>query len=179
MTSGGVLDSTSSTASKRNEVMASLSCAWPGGKPGAADDIKAIQKSIRAAGKAGIPVMEYNFTPLRGSEGYRRTSGRGGSGLRDFDYDRVKDLPPLPNVGDHTREQMWERLEKFLKAVIPVAEEAGVPRILRRGRSNPTPLPNHQRPNRQRPPRQRTSRNPVRRRRPTARFRSRLSLKTP
>ena len=83
--------------------------------------------------------MEYNFTPLRGSEGYSRTSGRGGSGLRDFDHDRVKDLPPLPNVGEHTREQMWERLEKFLKAVIPVAEEAGV-RLAQHPNDPPIPL---------------------------------------
>ena len=108
------------------------------GKP-AADDIKAIQESIRAAGKAGIPVMEYNFTPLRGSEGYSRTTGRGGSGLRDFDHDRVKDLPPLPNVGEHTREQMWERLEKFLKAVIPVAEDAGV-RLAQHPNDPPIPV---------------------------------------
>ena len=109
------------------------------GKPGAGDDVKAIQQSIRAAGKAGIPVMEYNFTPLRGSEGYSRTTGRGGSGLRDFDHARVKDLPPLPNVGEHTREQMWERLEKFLRAVIPVAEEAGV-RLAQHPNDPPIPV---------------------------------------
>ena len=96
------------------------------GRPDRDRELANVQESIRAAGEAGIPVVEYNFTPLRGSEGYGRTTGRGGSGLRDYDHARTKDLPALPNVGEHTQEQMWERLEWFLKGVIPVAEESNV-----------------------------------------------------
>ena len=96
------------------------------GKPGSAIEIETFKANIRAAGKLGIPVVEYNFTPLRGSEGYSRTTGPGGIGLRDYDEARTSNLPPLPNVGRHTREQMWERLESFLRHVVPVAEEAGV-----------------------------------------------------
>lgn len=96
------------------------------GRPGAGEEMENVKQSIRAAGRAGIPVVEYNFTPLRASEGFGQTTGRGGAGLRDFDDGRIKDLPPLGHVGTHTREQMWERLEGFLKEVIPVAEEAGV-----------------------------------------------------
>lgn len=98
------------------------------GKPDADREIENVQKSIRAVGEAGIPVIEYNFTPLRGSEGYDRTvaPGRGNGGRRDYDHARTKDLPPVPNVGEHSKEELWERLEVFLKAVIPVAEENGV-----------------------------------------------------
>jgi mannonate dehydratase len=96
------------------------------GRPGWEEDIENVAQSVRAAGKVGIPVVEYSFTPLRGSEGYYRTTGRGGSGLRAFDHDRVKDLPPFEEVGRHSREQTWERLTKFLKAAVPVAEKAGV-----------------------------------------------------
>jgi D-mannonate dehydratase len=96
------------------------------GKPGRDEELANVQESIRAVGEAGIAVVEYNFTPLRGSEGYGRTTGRGNSGLRDYDHERTKDLPPLENVGEHSREEMWERLEWFLKAVIPVAEENDV-----------------------------------------------------
>ena len=53
-------------------------------------------------------------------------TGRGGIGLRDYDEARTRDLPPLPNVGEHKREQVWERLESFLREVIPVAEQYGV-----------------------------------------------------
>ena len=96
------------------------------GRAGAGQELENVKESLRAAGKAGVPVVEYNFTPLRGSEGYARTTGRGDAGLRNFDHERIKHLPPLPNVGTHTREQMWERFEDFLKEVIPVAEKAGV-----------------------------------------------------
>lgn len=96
------------------------------GKPDAGRELDNVRASIRAAGEAGIPVVEYNFTPLRGSEGYSRTTGRGEAGLRDYDHARTESLPPLPNVGEHSREAMWERLHYFLEGVIPVAEESGV-----------------------------------------------------
>ena len=96
------------------------------GRPGAERETEVVKTNIQLAGELGIPVVEYNFTPLRGSEGYSRATGRGGIGLRDYDEARTRDLPPLPNVGEHTREQVWERLESFLREVIPVAERYGV-----------------------------------------------------
>lgn len=98
------------------------------GRPGRDADIEKVQASIRTAGKAGLRVLTYSFTALRASEGYYALDGegRGGAHLRGFDFDRVRDLPPLPDVGTHSREEMWERLEYFLRAVVPVAEEAGV-----------------------------------------------------
>ena len=65
-------------------------------------------------------------TSTRASEGYFRTTGWGDVGLRAFDYDRIRNLPPLDGVGEHSREQAWERLTRFLKAVVPVAEKVGV-----------------------------------------------------
>ena len=108
------------------------------GKPDADRETANVQASIRAAGEAGIPVVEYNFTPLRASEGYNRTTGRGAIGLRDYDVERTRTLRPLDNVGTHSREEMWERLEKFLKDVIPVAESAGVRMALH---PNDPPIP--------------------------------------
>ena len=96
------------------------------GKPDARDEIENVKKSIRAAGAAGIPVIEYNFTPLRGSEGYASESGRGGIQLRNYDSTRTENLPPFESVGKHNRAQMWQRLEGFLREVIPVAEDANV-----------------------------------------------------
>ncbi len=90
------------------------------------EQIEHVQESIRVAGRVGIPVVEYNFYALRAMGGYYRKPGRGGVQLSAHDYDRGKDLPPLPDVGEHSAEQLWERYTYFLKAVIPVAEEAGV-----------------------------------------------------
>ena len=42
--------------------------------------------------------MEYNFYAHRLTEGYYEELGRGGAGLTAYDYDRSKDLPPLPEA---------------------------------------------------------------------------------
>ena len=96
------------------------------GKPGRDEEIEQVRQSIRAAGKVGLPVIEYNFYAHRLVEGYYEEIGRGGAGLTAFDYDRVKDLPPLAEEGAHKLEEMWSNITYFLKAVIPVAEESGV-----------------------------------------------------
>lgn len=110
------------------------------GRPDAAEEIENVKKSIRAAGAAGIPVVEYNFTPLRASEGYASETGRGGIHLRNYDSTRTENAPSLDNVGEHTREEMWQRLEGFLKAVIPVAEDANVRMALH---PNDPPIPSY------------------------------------
>ena len=96
------------------------------GRPGRDEEIESVQQSIRAAGRAGLPVVEYNFYAHRAVEGYYAETGRAGAGLTAFDYDRIKDLPPLPAEGVHKLEEMWNNITYFLKAVIPVAEKSGV-----------------------------------------------------
>lgn len=110
------------------------------------EDIEKIRQSILAAGKVGLPVVEYNFYAHRAMEGYFEEidTARGGSGWTGFDYDLVqtadrpyqtrpeekgmkfRDLPPLPNEGAHNLDQMWSNITYFLKAVIPTAEKANV-----------------------------------------------------
>jgi mannonate dehydratase len=96
------------------------------GLPGRDEEIEKVKQSIRAAGRAGLPVVEYNFYAHRAVEGYYAETGRADAGLTAFDYDRVKDLPPLPAEGAHNLEEMWSNIAYFLKAVVPVAEESGV-----------------------------------------------------
>lgn len=109
------------------------------GRPGRDEEIEKVCKSIRAAGRVGLPVIEYNFYAHRIVEGYYEESGRGGAGLTAFDYDRVKDLPPLPAEGAHSLDEMWKNVTYFLKAVIPVAEESGV-RMALHPNDPPAPL---------------------------------------
>jgi len=109
------------------------------GKPGRDEEIEKIQQSIRAAGRVGLPVIEYNFYAHRLVEGYHGETGRGGAGLTAFDYDRVKDLPPLPEEGAHKLEEMWSNITYFLRAVIPIAEESGV-RLALHPNDPPAPL---------------------------------------
>ena len=118
------------------------------GKPGNKrdEDIEKIKQSIVAAGKVGLPVVEYNFYAHRAMEGYFEETDkeRGGTGWTGFDYELVqtadrpyqtrpeekgmkfKDLPPLSNEGAHNLDEMWANITYFLKAVIPTAEKSNV-----------------------------------------------------
>ena len=105
-------------------------------RPGRDEDIDKVIQSIKAAGKAGLPVVEYNWYAHRAMEGYFEEQGRAGAGWTGFDYERpsdvdgkqvpFKDLPPLPQEGAHSLDEMWANITYFLKAVVPVAEQAGV-----------------------------------------------------
>jgi mannonate dehydratase len=97
------------------------------GREGRDEEIRLIQDSLVAAGKVGLPVLEYNFYAHRFTDGYYDTVARGGAGTLSMDYERAKNLPPAPGEGEPmTSEAMWANLTYFLKAVIPVAEKAGV-----------------------------------------------------
>lgn len=118
------------------------------GKPGNQrdEDIEKIKQSIVAAGKVGLPVVEYNFYAHRAMEGYFEEidTKRGNAGWTGFDFDLIqeagkpymtrpeengqkfRDLKPLPAEGAHTLDEMWANITYFLKAVIPTAEKSNV-----------------------------------------------------
>ena len=96
------------------------------GRPGRDEEIEKVCKSISAAGRVGLPVVEYNFYAHRAMEGYFAETGRAGSGYTAFSYSRMKDLPPLANEGAHTLDEMWANVTYFLKSVVPAAKEANV-----------------------------------------------------
>jgi mannonate dehydratase len=109
------------------------------GRPGRDEEIDEFNQSVRAAGKAGLPVIEYNFYAHRLMKGYHEVPGRGGAGMTGYDYSMGKGLPPLPEVGTHTLDEMWANITYFLKAVVPVAEEADV-RLALHPNDPPVPL---------------------------------------
>ena len=95
------------------------------GKDGRDAEIEKVKESIHAAGEAGIPVVEYNFYANRLMEGYYEIKGRGGAGMTGFKA-LEKDLPPNPETGSLSAETLWNNITYFLKAIVPVAEKAGV-----------------------------------------------------
>ena len=109
------------------------------GKPGRDREIDAVIASIRAAGKAGIPVVEYNFYGHRLTEGYYEEVGRAGAGMTAYNYDRSKDLPPLPEEGTVSLDELWANVTYFLKAIVPTAVDAGV-RLALHPNDPPVPL---------------------------------------
>ncbi len=96
------------------------------GRPERDEHLDILRQSIRAAGRAGLKLIEYNFYAHRAYEGYYEEIGRAGAGYTAFDYDRMKDLPALPEKGAHSAEELWKNAEYMLKALVPVAEEAGI-----------------------------------------------------
>ncbi len=96
------------------------------GQPGRDEQIDAVCDLIRNMGSLGISVWCYEWMPvfnwLRTST---TTPSRGGALATSFDLDLLREAP-LTEHGIVTEEQLWANLEYFLKAVVPVAEKAGV-----------------------------------------------------
>ena len=99
------------------------------GREDAARSIANIQRSIAAAAEAGVRMIEWRWSPdlnFSGDTGYYNVEGRGGAIYKAFDYSRVADAPPLPDIGPIARQTLWERLLGFAEQVVPTAEKAGV-----------------------------------------------------
>jgi mannonate dehydratase len=88
-------------------------------------EIDRICRMIRNAARAGIPAVKYNLT-LLGVVRTGSTRGRGGARYSTFVYDQAHDGPPSPDTGRVSADEMWERIEYFLKRVVPVAEDCKV-----------------------------------------------------
>ncbi|MEX0329827.1 MAG: mannonate dehydratase [Puniceicoccaceae bacterium] len=101
-----------------------------------------LKQTIRNLGKAGIPVMGYNFS-IAGVWGWTKQSiGRGKAPSLVFDERDVDLSMPMPNgmvwnmtydmdategnVPGVSETELWQRLKTFLEAVLPIAEECGV-----------------------------------------------------
>lgn len=117
------------------------------GKPSRDQYIENYQTTLRNLGEAGIPVVCYNFMPVfdwtRSDLAYELEDG---STALIFDEEEVNKMDPrtlslpgwdesysaeemnqlLDEYKEVNNEKLWENLEYFIKAILPVAEEAGV-----------------------------------------------------
>lgn len=87
--------------------------------------IEDICTMIRNCGKAGIPMVKYNLSFI-GVVRTQATIGRGGANLSTFDYAKANKELPLTEAGRVTADIYWDRINYFLKRVVPVADEAKV-----------------------------------------------------
>ena len=96
------------------------------GLPGRDDEIATVCKLLENMGRLGIPTWCYewmtDFNWLRTSTAVR---GRGDSLVSSFDAAELAGAPPA-ELGPISEEKLWETLEYFLRAVVPVAEKANV-----------------------------------------------------
>jgi mannonate dehydratase len=96
------------------------------GLDGRDEEIENYKAAIDALGRAGIPVLCYNW--MAGLGWYRTRTDqheRGGALTTEFDAEAAAAQGPT-QWGEVSEEKVWANLEYFLKRVIPVAEQAGV-----------------------------------------------------
>jgi len=96
------------------------------GLDGRDEEIENYQAAIVALGQAGIRMICYNF--MAGLGWYRTRTDvpeRGGALTSEFD-NAVAKQQGLTQWGEIPEEKIWANMEYFQKAVIPVAEKAGV-----------------------------------------------------
>jgi mannonate dehydratase len=96
------------------------------GSPGADEEIEWFCTLIRNMGTLGIPMLCYNWMP---GANWLRTStiarGRGGARVTAFRASALPDDRPM-KIGTPDAETLWAAYERFVGAVVPVAERSGV-----------------------------------------------------
>ncbi len=96
------------------------------GIDGRDEEIENYKAVIHALAKVGVPMICYNW--MAGIGWYRtkvEVPERGGALVSEFDYEDSK-KQGLTQWGEVSEQKIWANLEYFLKAVIPVAEKAGI-----------------------------------------------------
>lgn len=107
--------------------------------PKKAAQLEHLKTIIRNVGRAGIPIIGYNFSIAGVAGRVKGPFARGGAEAVGMDGPCDRPMPrgmawnmvydPAARAGTEppaTPEQLWARLQEFLDAVLPVAEEAGV-----------------------------------------------------
>lgn len=106
------------------------------------EQMENLKRTIQAIGRAGIPIMGYNFS-VAGVWGWTKGPfGRGGAMAVRYDESSIDPQTPIPNgmvwnmvydpdapegsVPPVSSEQLWDRFDRFLGEILPVAEENGV-----------------------------------------------------
>ncbi|MDR2514436.1 MAG: mannonate dehydratase [Christensenellaceae bacterium] len=96
------------------------------GLPGADEQLANFIEFVQNCGRLGIETICYNWMPvLNWFRSSMALPNRGGATVTGFDYEDVKNAPDTW-AGKVPKERLWGTLEGFIKAVIPVCEEAGV-----------------------------------------------------
>ncbi|MEP7356607.1 MAG: mannonate dehydratase [Anaerolineales bacterium] len=119
--------------------------------PRKAEQMANLKQLIRNVGRAGIPVFGYAFNLMNVWGHTHGPWARGGAVTGGYHEPEQTPIPEgmvwnmvyNPDAPDRplvppTHEQMWGRLEYFLKEIVPVAEEAGV---IMAGHPDDPPLP--------------------------------------
>jgi mannonate dehydratase len=94
------------------------------GQPGRDRDIETYCQFLRDLGRLEIPVASYDFHP--GNTYTTSTVERRGYAARQFDLDTFRKTEKQEFGRDYSADEIWANYTYFVKAVLPVAEKAGV-----------------------------------------------------
>lgn len=84
--------------------------------------IERMCETVRMGSEAGLRGFNYNITIL----GHLRTpskTGRGGATVSTFELEKLDQDVPEFEGGPADEDEMWERIDHWLKQIMPVAEE--------------------------------------------------------
>lgn len=120
------------------------------GLHGREQELEGVRSTIRAMGRAGIPVLGFHFMPGSVWRTAMAAPGRGGAGVSAFDLDLAADPARADEIFIARRDQrvvenesfvrnahfaagaalddaaLWDNFRFFIRGVLPAAEEAGV-----------------------------------------------------
>jgi len=88
-------------------------------------ELDTIAENIRRASKVGVEVITYHWRviPIRRN---RKTNGRGGVTYVGFKLEKNWRELPVKKAGRVDSDEYWERIDYFLKKIIPVASQYNV-----------------------------------------------------
>jgi mannonate dehydratase len=94
-------------------------------EPGCDEDIATYCEFLRNLGKLGVPIASYDFHP---ANTYTTAMvQRRGYTAREFDLNDFRSKVEKPAFArEYPAEEIWSNYAYFMKAVLPVAKEAGV-----------------------------------------------------
>lgn len=95
------------------------------GLPGRDGEIERYQNTLRALGAAGVGTISYNWMPGRVWRTSMSETGRGGATVNSYDHQLAARMP-LSHGRSFSQDDLREAYTYFIRAVLPVAEEAGV-----------------------------------------------------
>jgi len=94
------------------------------GQPGRDQDIETYRQFLRDLGRLNIPVASYDFHP--GNTYTTSSVERRGYTAREFDLAAFRAAEKQEFGRDYTADEIWANYTYFMRAVLPVAEQAGV-----------------------------------------------------
>ncbi len=95
------------------------------GMPGRDEQIAHYCHTIDNVGRAGIPILHYNFHAVRVWRTSNHTRGRGGALFTSYDHALMENAP-LAGPREIDADELWANYAHFARTIMPVAESAGV-----------------------------------------------------